>query len=57
MWEYMVSDVGTGNVFYILGLDVIDACFRAGIDIEEIDVLNEEYLGEISDDMYDPEFN
>jgi hypothetical protein len=57
MWEYMVSDVGTGNVFYILGLDVIDACFRAGVDIEEIDVLNEEYLGEISDDMYDPEFN
>lgn len=57
MWEYMVSDVGTGNVFYIYGLDVVDACFRAGIDIEEIDVLNEEYLGEISDDMYDPEFN
>ena len=62
MWEYMVSDIYTGEVFHIYGYDVIDACYRKNIDIEDIDVLNEEYLGEISedeffeDDMYNPEF-
>ena len=44
MWEFEVMDIETGEIFFIYGYSILDACRREDIFIEEIEVLTQTYV-------------
>lgn len=44
MYEYEISFVFSGETAIICGYSFVDACARAGIDPNEVEVLNQEYV-------------
>ena len=41
MWKFEVQDIGTNNIFTLIGKNFKDACVRNGIKMTQVKVLSE----------------
>ena len=44
MWEFEVQEIGTTNIFKIVGKNFKDACVRNDIKMSQIRILKEEKI-------------
>ena len=44
MYEYEISFLCSGETAIIYGYNFVDACARTGLDPNEVEVLNQEYV-------------